>query len=459
MRLATLTFALLSCSLVAACDRSAAPSPAPVPARLTTAALAAKGIYGSAIVKVPVPELAALGKLMFHDASLSASGKQSCASCHAPDHAYAPANALAVQPGGSDMHAAGLRAAPSLRYVQNVPPFTEHFYDNDGDDSKDQGPTGGHDWDGRANSGHEQASGPLLSPQEMGNASPAAVVERVKHAAYAERFRKAFGAGIFERPQDAYAAASMALEVFQQTPAEFYPYTSKYDAFLRGQVELDPREARGLALFNRADKGNCAACHVSEIKSGAFPAFTDFGFIALGVPRNRALAAHADAKPDAHDLGLCGPLRTDLAARPEFCGLFRTPSLRNVATRRTFFHNGVFHSLDDVLRFYATRDTAPDKWYPRKADGQVDKFDDLPARYRANVNMEAPFGGKPGGVPALNAREIADVIAFLKTLTDGYAVPGQAAGKATMGHRTGRCTPTNGETTPCKPTSTRSHSA
>lgn len=433
MRLTTLTFALLSCSLVAACDQPAGPHPTAAAAP----AAAAKGIYGSAIVKVPVPELAALGKLMFHDASLSASGRQSCASCHAPDHAYAPANALAVQPGGSDLRSTGLRAAPSLRYVQNVPPFTEHFYDNDGDDSKDQGPTGGHDWDGRANSGHEQASGPLLSPQEMGNASPAAVVARLKHAGYAERFRKAFGADIFARPQDAYAAASMALEVFQETPAEFYPYTSKYDAFLRSQVRLDPREARGLALFNRPDKGNCAACHVSEIKSGAFPAFTDFGFIALGVPRNRALAANAvanavanTATPDAYDLGLCGPLRSDLAKRPEFCGLFRTPSLRNVATRQAFFHNGVFHSLQEVLRFYATRDTAPGKWYPHKADGQVDKFDDLPPQYRANVNMEAPFGGKPGAKPALNEREIADVIAFLKTLTDGYAVPGQSGGVA-----------------------------
>lgn len=420
MRLVTLTFALLSCSLVAACDQPAAyRAPAPVPA----AASAAKGIYGSAIVKVPVPELAALGKLMFHDASLSSSGKQSCASCHAPDHAYAPANALAVQPGGKEMQGFGLRAAPSLRYVQNVPPFTEHFYDNDGDDSKDQGPTGGHDWDGRANSSHEQASGPLLSPEEMGNASPAAVVERLRQAAYAARLRKAFGADIFERPQDAYAAASMALEVFQETPAEFYPYTSKYDAFLRKQVLLDAREARGLALFNRADKGNCAACHVSEIKSGAFPAFTDFGFIALGAPRNRTLAANDN--PDRYDLGLCGPLRTDLAKRPEFCGLFRTPSLRNVATRQAFFHNGVFHSLEEVLRFYATRDTAPGKWYPRTADGQVDRFDDLPGQYRANVNMEAPFGGKPGTKPALNEREMADIIAFLKTLTDGYAVPGQ----------------------------------
>lgn len=410
MRFASLSFALLCCVVVAACDEKPAAPPAAKP-----------GIYGSAIVRVPAPELAALGKLMFHDASLSASGKQSCASCHAPDHAYAPPNRLAVQLGGHDLQALGIRAAPSLRYVQNVPPFSEHFFDNDDDDSKDQGPTGGHDWDGRANSSHEQASGPLLSQEEMGNVDQAAVVAHLKNAAYAARFMQAFGADIFARPQDAFAAASMALEVYQETPSEFYPYTSKYDAFLRKQVTLNAQEARGLALFNRADKGNCAACHVSAMKSGAFPSFSDFGFIALGGPRNRTLPANA--KADFYDLGLCGPLRTDLAKRPEFCGLFRTPSLRNVATRQVFFHNGVFHSLDEVLQFYATRDTDPARWYGRKADGSPNTFDDLPAQYRGNVNVEAPFGRKPGQAPALDKREIADIIAFLKTLNDGYTAP------------------------------------
>jgi len=447
MRLAPVLLALSTLAFLAGCSRQpasapaapiapaahAAPAAAVLPAKGNVAA--APGIYGSAIVKVPVPELAALGKLMFFDPSLSASGRQACASCHAPDRAYAPPNRLSVQLGGKDLHATGTRAAPSLRYVQNVPPFTEHFYDNDGDDSKDQGPTGGHDWDGRADSSHEQARGPLLSPDEMGNASTVEVVERVRKSAYADRFRRAFGADIFARPLDAFAAASMALEVFQETPAEFYPYTSKFDAVLRGQAQFDKQEARGLALFNRADKGNCASCHISEVKSGAFPAFTDFGFIALGAPRNRALAANADA--GFYDLGLCGPQRTDLAKRPAFCGLFRTPSLRNVALRGTFFHNGVFHSLEEVLQFYATRDTDPARWYGRNPDGSARRFDDLPDAYRANVNMDPPFGRKPGQKPALDRQEIADIIAFLKTLSDGY-VPAGTGGKAEKARLAGR---------------------
>ena len=88
--------------------------------------------------------------------------------------------------------------------------------------------------------------------------------------------------------------------------------------------------------------------------------------------------------------------------------------------RQSFFHNGVFHSLDEVMHFYVERDTHPEKWYPRNRDGSIRKFDDLLPQHYANVNTEAPFDRKPGDPPALSDAEIKDVIAFLKTLTDGY---------------------------------------
>jgi cytochrome c peroxidase len=91
--------------------------------------------------------------------------------------------------------------------------------------------------------------------------------------------------------------------------------------------------------------------------------------------------------------------------------------LRNVTIRRAFFHNGVFHRLDQVLDFYASRDTNPGKWYP-KVGGKVEAFDDLPPEYRRNVDHEPPFGGKPGGPPALTKAEMRDLLAFLETLTD-----------------------------------------
>ncbi|PFH09853.1 cytochrome c peroxidase [Collimonas sp. PA-H2] len=366
-----------------------------------------------------VAAMTALGRTMFSDSSLSASGKMSCATCHSPEHAFGPPNNLAVQLGGKEMKTLGTRAAPSLRYIQNVPAFTEHFFDDDGDDSIDAGPTGGHNWDGRAPSTHDQARIPLLSAHEMGNASPAEVVEKLKRASYAAQFRQTFGATIFDNQEQAFKWALMALEVFQESPTEFYPYNSKYDAFLRQQTQLSKQELRGLQLFNNPAKGNCASCHISEISpSGAFPQFTDYGLIAIGVPRNKHIPANTD--PKYYDMGLCGPDRTDLKDKTEYCGMFKTPSLRNVATRKVFFHNGSFSSLEQVIKFYVERDTQPQKWYPKAKDGSVMKYDDLPPAYHGNVNVEAPFDRKPGGQPALTDSEIKDVIAFLKTLNDGY---------------------------------------
>ena len=386
---------------------------------------AAPSFYGILMKHRPaVPDMTALGRTLFFDARLSATGKMSCATCHSPAHAYGPPNGLSVQLGGVDGKAAGTRAVPSLRYQQDVPAFTEHYFESgdDGNDSVDQGPTGGHTWDGRAMSVHEQAQLPLLSPLEMANGSPAEVAAKLRRAGYVERMTQLFGKDVVTDDRQVFNAALLALEVFQQDPTEFYPYSSKYDAYLRGQAKLNPQEHRGMATFNNPEKGNCASCHANVIKPGIQPPLSDWGFVALGVPRNRAIPANRDAH--YHDLGLCGPARTDLANHPEYCGLFRTPSLRNVATRKTFFHNGAFHSLEDVVAFYATRDTNPARWYPRDAQGKVAKYDDLPARYQGNVNNEAPFGGKAGGQPHMTPAEIKDVVAFLKTLTDGYAVPG-----------------------------------
>ena len=362
--------------------------------------------------------LAQIGRALFFDASLSASGTTACAACHDPKHAFGPPNAAPVQPGGSDARHFGVRAVPSLEYGQNVPPFTEHYFDDDGDDSADQGPAGGRTWDGRAQSAHEQARLPLFSPFEMANASSAAVIASVRRASYWPQFRETFGDQVLEDDAAAFKAVLLALETYQQSSAEFFPYDSKYDAWLRHEVALSGAESRGLAAFNDPTRGNCARCHPSAMRAGAFPQFTDFGYAALGAPRNPAIPANAQRK--YYDLGLCGPLRTDLKDQGQYCGMFRTPSLRNAATRAVFFHNGVVHRLEDAVRFYAERDTQPQKWYPRQENGRTLKFDDLPAQYRANIDTEAPFGRRAGAAPALNEADIQDIVAFLSALTDGY---------------------------------------
>jgi cytochrome c peroxidase len=385
--------------------------------------------YAETFAKIPsAAAMTEIGRALFFDASLSASGNLACATCHDPIRAFGPPNGLPVQRGGRDGRRSGVRAVPSLMYAQNIPPFTEHHFDDEGDDAIDQGPTGGRTWDGRAQSAHDQARLPLFSAFEMANVSADAVVTRVQRAGYAAQIRAAFGDAVFDDRASAFKAVLMALETFQQSPAEFYPYSSKYDAWLRQETALSGEEMRGLAAFNDPSKGNCARCHPSGMRNGAFPQFTDFGYAALGAPRNKAIPANADRR--YYDLGLCGPLRTDLADNKQYCGLFRTPSLRNVATRRAFFHNGVFHRLEDAVRFYAERDSRPQKWYSRGTGGAAQKFDDLPQQYRGNVDSEAPFDRHAGDPPALSEADIRDIVAFLNTLTDGYELQAAQRGAA-----------------------------
>ncbi len=293
-------------------------------------------------------------------------------------------------------------AALNAGIPQAVPAFTEHFYDSEdeGDESVDNGPTGGLTWDGRADRGRDQARIPLLSPFEMANKDEAAVVASLSRAPYADAFKAAFGDDVFDHPGDAFDAAVEALGTFEQSSADFYPYSSRYDAFLAGKAQLTARELHGRALFEDEAKGNCASCHLSEpSNNGEPPQFTDYGLIAVAAPRNAAIPANAD--PAYVDLGLCGPLRTDFKGRADYCGLFKTPTLRNVALRKSFFHNGAFHTLRDAVAFYASRDSDPGRWYPRNADGTVDKYDDLPKAYWKNLNQDPPFGRKPGDKPAL----------------------------------------------------------
>ncbi|WP_267956800.1 cytochrome-c peroxidase [Paraburkholderia sp. HP33-1] len=379
----------------------------------TAAPADAKPVYSDA---------AALGKLMFFDPALSSSGKMSCASCHSPEHAYGPPNGLAAQLGGADLHQQGTRAVPSLRYVLNRTPVWTHAQAaslSERLSETDNAPVGGFGWDGRFNYLHDQASFPLFNPNEMANKDPAALLAKMQRAPYAARFKEVFGQNIFADSSKAFTQAMYAIERFELEDPSFHPYTSKFDYYLDGKVQLTAHELRGKKLFDDPAGGNCASCHIDQPGvNGAHPLFTDFNFQALGVPRNPELKVNAD--PKYFDMGLCGPLRLDQSDKHN-CGLFKSVSLRNTATRHVFFHNGRFHTLKDALRFYVQRDTNPAKWYPKDAHGKVDKFDDLPVALRVNVDTtDEPLSRKTGERPVWSERDIDDVAAFLATLTDGY---------------------------------------
>ena len=382
---------------------------------LAVAVLSACGGGGSSSAGAPsevaLSAQASLGEKIFHDTSLSASGQQACASCHDPQSGHAPANALAAQLGGPAMDLQGGRSAPSIRYLNFNTAF---FFDDEGT------PTGGFFWDGRAASLQAQAGEPFLNPREMANTDRAAVVAKLAQASYAGEFRQLFGANIFDDPETAFARITLTLQQYQREDVEFHPFSSLYDAFLRGTARLGDAQVRGLALYQSPTKGNCAGCHPSSrAADGSLPLFTDFTYDNLGVPRNTDLVQNAD--PAFFDLGLCDRPGGELAARTDLCGAFKVPSLRNVAKRGAYFHNGRFKTLKDVVTFYVQRDTSPEKWYPKNPDGTVNKFDDLPPQYHANVNTtEVPYNRQPGDAPALTDAEIDDVVEFLKTLSDGY---------------------------------------
>lgn len=327
------------------------------------------------------------------------------------------------------MHARGFRAVPSLHYLDRIPAF-RIGPDRGGTELEGTArppprnatavPRGGLFWDGRAATLQSQALAPLFNPVEMANHDIDAVAARLRRAPYGSQFGLLFGARTVGTSRRLVDEAMFAVARFELEDSSFHPYTSKYDAYLEGKARLSPAELRGLRVFEDSTKGNCAACHVDKPgKDHRPPTFSDYEYEALGVPRNNHLAVNHD--PRFHDLGLCGPARVDLTMQSRLCGLFRTPSLRNVATRHVFFHNGVFHSLTRVLDFYAFRDTHPDRVYPRNPEGGVLKFDDLPRRYQTNVDTsDPPFGRREGDPAPLTRADMHALIAFLETLTDGF---------------------------------------
>jgi cytochrome c peroxidase len=312
----------------------------------------------------PLSAMAKLGREIFFDASLSSSGTMSCASCHSPDRAYGPPNEGPVMLGGPTLTLQGARAVPSLTYLERQPDFSIGPDDRESENvnlaeqaalgqtaaraektatqtSLSAGnivPQGGLFWDGRADTLQLQAAGPLLDPREMDGGSIEKVAEKLRNAPYAKRFAGLFGENIFRDAKLLVAEALFAIGRYQIEDPSFHPYTSKFDYWLEGKARLSESEMRGYRLFNDPAKANCGGCHLSQpTRDGLPPLFTDFQYEALAGPRNSALTNNQD--PQYFDLGVCGPIRTDVAEQTQFCGMFKTPTLRNTAVRHAFFHS------------------------------------------------------------------------------------------------------------------------
>jgi cytochrome c peroxidase len=364
----------------------------------------------------PAAALVELGRAIFFDASLSEPRGTSCASCHDPERAFSGNHGSRTGlPAGSRPGHFARRSSPSLLYLKYVPRF--RFFQEG--DEPGAAPFGGLFWDGRVDTIGELVRQPLLNPDEMNNRDARAVAAKMARAGWAAAFRRAFGAAALDDPEAALGSLGVAVEAFLTTD-EMAPFSSRFDEVMRGRARFTTVEAEGMRLFKDPAKGACIGCHPFFERNGRggssmISLFTDYGYDAVSPPRNPRIPPAA-RKPD---LGLCE--RTDRAnpsSEPSYCINFRTPSLRNVAVRGSYLHNGVFDDLRDVVAFYATRDTTPRRWYRSGV-----KFEDTPAKYRDHVNVTTPpYNRRAGQAPALSDAEIDAVVAFLRTLTDARYV-------------------------------------
>ena len=350
-----------------------------------------------------------LGKNIYFD-MISFPKGMACADCHAPRTGFTgPVAAInlrgAVYPG-ADGRSFGNRKPPSAAYATFSPVF--HY------DTEEGLFIGGNFWDGRATGltlgspAAEQAQGPFLNPVEHGLPDKKTVLEIISKAQYADDWEAVWGEPLAydtdEEIEENYDRLGLTIASFEASD-EVNQFSSKYDYYLMGLVELTEKELWGLELFNAEDKGNCAACHPSE---GGKALFTDFSYDNLGTPIN-PMNPFYDSDPNFIDQGLGGFLDNSgtpdwAAMAAENMGKHKVPTLRNVAKApgknftKAYMHNGVFKSLEEVVHFYNTRDV--EDWpEPEVAE---------------NVNTYEL------GDLGLTAAEESAIVAFMETLSDGY---------------------------------------
>ncbi len=382
--------------------------------------------------------MAQLGDKIFNDVNLSLLRNQSCASCHVEAFGFSSANEAvnaggAVQPGSVNTRF-GTRRTPTAAYTSFTPNLQ---FDGD-----EQAWNGGTFWDGHAtgarlgNAAAEQALFPFVSSVEMALPDTACVIFRIAKGSYLENYIAAWGPSITQisfpansdqlcategtkiplsssdRAQISaeYDRVGLSIAAFENS-SKVNQFSSKFDAYVEGVAQLSSLELTGLRVFD--GKAKCNKCH-RDVGRHAF--FTDFGYDNLGVPANPLNPARL-ADPNFKDMGLGGFLNDR-----SLSGAVKAPTLRNLDRRGTptatksFMHNGVFKSLEQVVHFYNTRDVlAPCESTPNPDFG----VNCWPApEVGESVNRSKQIGNLH-----LTAEEERALVAFMKTLSDGYYTP------------------------------------
>jgi cytochrome c peroxidase len=414
-----------------------------------------------------------LGKAMMYDKQLSVNRNEACAFCHMPETGFtgpvSELNATTAAYPGSVRTRFSNRRPQSHAYAALSPVL--HYNTARGD------LVGGNFWDMRAtgrrlgNPAAEQAEGPPVNPVEMGLPDIACAVYRASQRPYRGLFEQVWGRQAFavkwpgnveqvcNQPGPPTAAdplpvhlsardrglAGATFDQMAQSMAGFEasdedtPFTSKYDAVQAGNAKFTPQEKAGYELFR--GKAQCNNCH-RDGGPGEDPLFTDFTAINIGSPANPRLPYYRENRPDARGYVadpagasyIDGGVGTFLANGPVLShpsavdarwrnlaqsnfARVQVPTLRNVDKRpypsfvKTYGHNGYFTSLKMITHFYNTRDTLRRCKPHDPGEGTTC----WPAP-ESTQNLDTTELGHLG----LTDAQEDEIVAFMKTLTDGY---------------------------------------
>jgi cytochrome c peroxidase len=304
--------------------------------------------------------------------------------------------------------------------------------------------------------------------------APQLVIEKIRKGPYAKRFQQVYGAKVFnEKTEDVFALLAKAVVAFESSQ-EVSPFSSKYDAYLAGKAQLTPSELNGLKLVTGSETGRpgglpnaknaqCVICHGIQTAETSGPdLWTLFCYKNIGTPKNPKNPYYMQNDQRANPMGYnpLGQAYIDLGlgdfiyplkglppgnqgsgnnGQGDFLaanGVVKVPTLRNADKRpaptfvKSYMHNGYFKSLKDVVHFYNTRNltSSPAEFIDFSQPHPYDQLKGKPLwpapEYASPVTLENPTGlpGQVGNLGLTDAEEN-DIVAFLKTLSDGYTKP------------------------------------
>jgi cytochrome c peroxidase len=298
------------------------------------------------------PQKVALGKLLFNDVSLSKNNTISCATCHNENKAFTDGKVTSV----TNIHNNIVkRNAPSVLYSG----FQKSYF-----------------YDLRSQDLENQIESVINNPQEF-DLTPQQINKKVQaNATYAVSFKEAY-------PNKKEITAFELRNAIAAYVRSLMPFTAKIDAYFKGDVSLSESEMNGFNVFT--GKAKCATCHFIPLYNGTVPPwYNNSESEVIGVPQSIEWShAKIDKDLGRYILNQLEPLRYS----------FKTPTIRNNEKTAPYMHNGVYKTLDEVIRFY-----------------------ELGGGNGIGMNLE--YQTLPFDNLSLTAQEKIDLINFLKTLTD-----------------------------------------